>query len=64
MKSKCGKANECGDNIIRGYCEIWEQSQMILSKCYQNILTYESVKLMNRPVSMNNLMNVLRLMYA
>ena len=51
MKSKCAKANECGDNMLRGYYERWEQSQMSLSKCYQNILTYESVKLMKRPVS-------------
>ena len=34
---------------------------MSLSKCYQNVLTYESVKLMKRPVSMNTLMKVLRL---
>ena len=36
---------------------------MSLSKCYQNVLTYESVKLMKRPVSMYNLMKVLRLVY-
>ena len=34
---------------------------MSLSKCYQNVLTYESVKLMKKPVSMNTLMKVLRL---
>ena len=34
---------------------------MIQSKCYQNLLTYKSVKLMKRPVSMNTLMKVLRL---
>ena len=28
---------------------------------YQNVLTYESVNLMKRPVAMNILMNVLRL---
>ena len=27
---------------------------MILSKCYQNVLTYESVKLMKRPVSIKH----------
>ena len=31
---------------------------MSMSKCYQNVLTYESVKLTNRPVSMNTLMKV------
>ena len=36
---------------------------MTLRKCYQNILTYESVKLMKTPVSMYTLMKVLRLMY-
>ena len=61
MKSKCANVNECGDNMIRGKCERWEQSQMSLSKCYQNVLTYESVKLMKRPVSMNTLMKVLSL---
>ena len=32
---------------------------MILSKYYQNVLTYESVKLMKRSVSMNTIMKVL-----
>ncbi len=36
---------------------------MSLSKCYQNVLTHESVKLMKRPVSMNTLMKVLKLIY-
>ena len=31
---------------------------MSLSKYYQNVLTFESVKLMKRPVSMNILMKV------
>ena len=39
----------------------WEQSQMSLSKYYQNVLTYESVKLIKRPDSMNTLMKVLKL---
>ena len=34
---------------------------MSLSKCYQNVLTYESVKLLMRLVPMNTLMKVLRL---
>ena len=61
MKRKFANVNECGDNMIRGKCERCEQSQMSLSKCYKNVLTYESVKLMKRPVSMNTLMKVLRL---
>ena len=61
MKSKCANVNECGDNMIRGKCERCEQSQMSLSKCYKNVLTYESVKLIKRPFSMNTLMKVLRL---
>ena len=40
------------------------KSQISLSKCYQNVLTYESVKLMKKPVSMNTLMKVLRIMYT
>ena len=32
---------------------------MSLHKYYQNVLTYESVKLMKRPASMNTLMKVL-----
>ena len=43
MKGKSAMTNECGDSMIRGQCETWEQSQMSLSKCYQNVLTYESV---------------------
>ena len=35
---------------------------MILSKCYQNVLTYESVKIMKSPVSMNTLMKGLKLL--
>ena len=31
---------------------------MRLSKCYQNVLIYECVKIMKRPVSMNTLMKV------
>ena len=34
---------------------------MSLSKCYQNVLTYETAKLMKRPVSMNTIMKVLRI---
>ena len=34
---------------------------MSLSKCYQNILTHESVKLNKRPVSLNTLMKELML---
>ena len=34
---------------------------MSLSKCYQDVLTYESVRLIKRPVSMNTLMKVLKL---
>ena len=64
MKSKCANVNECGDNMIRGKCERWEQSQMSLSKCYQNVLAYESVKLMKRTVSINTLMKVLRSIYT
>ena len=63
MKRKCANVNECGDIMIRGYYERWEQSQMIVSKCYQNILTYESVKLMKRPSSKNTLMKVLRIIH-
>ena len=64
MKSKCANVNECGDNMIRGYCEISEKSQMSQSKCYQNVLTYESIKLMTRPLSMKNLIKLLRLIYT
>ena len=60
MKSKCAKVNECGDNMIRGSCEGWEQSQMSLSKCLKKVLTYESVKWIKRLV--NALMKVLKLM--
>ena len=62
MKIKCDNVNECGDNMIRGQCERWEQSQMSPSKCYQNVLTYESVKIMKRLVSIYTLLKVLRLM--
>ena len=61
MKSKCANVNECGDNMMWGQCKRLEQSQMSLCKSYQNVLTYESVKLMKRWVSMNTLMKVLRL---
>ena len=64
MKRKCDNVNECGDNMIRGLCKRLEQSQMSLSKCYQDVLTFESVKLMKRPVSMNTLMKVLKLMHT
>ena len=64
MKSKCVKVNECGDNMIRVQCKRWEQSQMSLNKCYQNVLTYESVKLLKRPVSMNTIIKVLILIYT
>ena len=63
MKRKCVSVNECGYDMIRGKCERWEQSTMSLSICYQNVLTYESVKLMKRLVSMNTIMKVLRLTY-
>ena len=53
--------SECGDNTRWGECKRWEQSQMSLSKCCQNVLTYESVKLMKTLVSINTLMKVLRL---
>ena len=46
MKSKCDNVNECGDNMIWGYWKRLEQYQMSLSKCYQNVLTYKSIKLM------------------
>ena len=36
---------------------------MSLGECYHNVLTYESVKLMKRPVSIYTLIKVLRLMY-
>ena len=49
MKIKCANDNECGADMSWGLCKRWEQSQMSLSKCYQNVLTYESVKLMKRP---------------
>ena len=61
MKNKGANDNECGENMIWGECKRWEQSQISLCKCYQNILTYESVKLMKRPVSMSTQMKVLRL---
>ena len=61
---KYANVNEFGDNMKRDKCERWELSQMILSKCYQNVLTYESVKLKKRPVSMNTPTKVLRLMYT
>ena len=63
MKSKCDKVNEWGENMITGWCERWEQSQMSLSKCYKNVLTYESVKLTKRAVSVNTLMKVLKLIH-
>ena len=37
---------------------------MSLGKYYQNVLTYESVKLKKRSVSMNTLTKILRLMYT
>ena len=61
MKSKAYKFKECGDNMIWGSCKRQGQSEMILSKSYNNVLPYESVKLMKRPVSVNSLMKVLRL---
>ena len=61
MKSKCANVNECGDNMMWGQCKRLEQSQMSLCKSYQNVLTYESVKLISRPVFTNTLMKVLRL---
>ena len=61
MKSKCANVDECGDNMIWDYCKRWEQSQMSITKCYKNVLNYENVKLMKRPVSMKTLMNVFRL---
>ena len=61
MKSKCANVNECGDNMMWGQCTRLEQSQMSLCKSYQNVLTYESVKLIKRLVFMNTLMKVLRL---
>ena len=61
MKSKCANVNECGDNMIWGSCKKWDKSQMCLSKCYKNVLTYESVNVMNWPISMNTVMKVLRL---
>ena len=64
MKIKCANDNECGADMSWGLCKRWEQSQMSLSKCYQNVLTYESEKLMNRAVSKYTLMKVLRLMYT
>ena len=35
---------------------------MRLSKFYQNVLTFESVELMKKPLSMKTLMKVLKLM--
>ena len=64
MRRKCVKVNEWGDSMIRDYCERWEQSQVSISKCYQNVLTYGSVKQMKKPVSMKTLMKVLKLMYT
>ena len=64
MKWKCAKVNEWGDKMKRGECERREKGQMSLSKCCQNVLTYETVKLMRRPVSMNTLIKVLKLMHA
>ena len=64
MKRKCVSVNECGYDMIRGKCERWEQSTMSLSICYQNVLTYETLKLMKRPFSMNALIKVLRIMYT
>ena len=64
IKSKCANVNDRGENIIRGLCERWKKYQMSLTKCYQNVLTYESVKLMTRPVSTNTLMKVLKLMHT
>ena len=57
---KCGKASGCGDHMIRGQCETWEQSQMNLNKFYQKVLIYESVILMKRLTSMNTLIKVLK----
>ena len=47
----------------RGECERREKCQMSLSKCCQNVLTYETLKIMKRPISMYTLIKVLRLMY-
>ena len=63
-KSKCVKDSDWGYNMIRAQCEIWEQSQMILNKCYQNVLTYETIKLIKRRVFMNTLIKVLKLIYT
>ena len=60
MNGKCSKTNGCG-YMIRGKFDKWDQSQMSLSKSYQNVGAYESVKLMKRLVSMNTLMKVLKL---
>ena len=64
MNSKCCNVNECGDNMMWGECKRQEQSQMILSKCYQNILTYESVKVIKRPISIEHSDEVLKLMHT
>ena len=60
MKGKFPKNNVYGDNMIRGECETWEKSQMNLTKCYQNVLAYDSVMLMKKPVSMNTLIKLLK----
>ena len=57
-------ANYNSDSMTRGLCDRRETSQMSLSKCYQNVLTYKNVNLMKRLLSMNVLMNILKLMHT
>ena len=63
MKNKCANVYECGDNMMRAMSKMRSISNEPMSML-PNVLTYESVKLMKRPVSMNTLMKVLRLMYT
>ena len=57
-------ANYNSDSMTRGLCDRRETSQMSLSKCYENVITNESVNIMKRLVSINTLLNVLKLMHT
>ena len=48
-------------NVVTTLYEANVKDESMPKKFYQNVLNYESVKLMKRPISMNTLMKVLRL---
>ena len=47
--------------MVTTWYEANVKDESMPKKFYQNVLNYESVKLMKRPISMNTLMKVLRL---